>query len=168
MQKIKLLLLLPILLFGCSATRTISNETVETTTIQPVKINIPDTKVETQIPLTQVDTVNKIPYGDYESQPIEIERKTTDGTIVKSKAIIKVKLQKSKANKPELNANLNFTETTIETKAQVTDKKQTTKSETETFWMVWGNRFMWGLIIMIILFILFSVFKSKIQSLLKL
>jgi hypothetical protein len=154
------------LIIGCTATRTISDKTVETTTIQPVKINVPDVKIDAKIPLTQVDTVNKIPYGDYESKPIEIEHKTADGTVIKSKAIIKVKLQKSKA-KPELNANLSLTETTIETKAQVVDKKETTQSVTETFWQIWGNRFMWGLIIMFILFILWMVLKEKIKSLLK-
>jgi hypothetical protein len=149
------------LFFGCSATRTISDKTVETTTIQPVTIQVDDIKTETQVVLTKVDTLNKIPYGEYVPEPIKIEQKMKDGSKIKTTAVIKSTLIKNKKGMPELKSEVTLTETTIETKAQVTAKTETTKSVTETFWQIWGNRFMWGLIIIIILSILWGVFKSR-------
>lgn len=122
------LIFLLVIFSGCASSSKITSTTTETTTIQPVKIDIPPVKTELDIPLVKPDTLNLESFGVYEGEK-EIENDKGEPT---AKAKVKVTIKKNKQGKPVATVNLDIQQKPIEKAAQVTQTKKVENKKEET------------------------------------
>jgi hypothetical protein len=131
MKNLFALVLFAIALCACSSTKEISSE--ETTTIKPMKIEVPEVSAEINLKKTTNDQIEiNDPFGVYEGEKT-IEHKTDDGTTIKSKVKTTVSIQKNAKGRTEVKTKISVKTDSIETKAKVVQKKTSTQKETKGF-----------------------------------
>lgn len=155
-----------VLFIGCSTTRVITDETVQTIKIETIKTEAPKVnETIVDIPLTKPDTVNIEPFGEYESKPIEI-KKESNGVKLNMKVKPKVIIKRDAQGKPKADVNLEIQQD-FEVQGKVTSEVKTTKSETTSFMYDFLWTLLKVLLPIIIIYIIWHLFKEKIKEIIK-
>jgi len=148
-RKISAVILLCLMFVGCTVTKEVSTQTVETSKIEPIEIIAPPVNHEIELSLTpednssMADTSKIKPYEKvYElEQPAFVESKK-DNVKIKSTVKRARVIVNEKTNKAHVSLDI---EDEIKTDAKVTDSKTTTNSEktSEPFYVPFLEAIMW-------------------------
>lgn len=173
MQTVKLLVIvtLSLFLFACSTTKEISVKTEETTTIQPITIQVPPIRGEIpNIPLTKPDTTDQQPYGVYEGERTITTKDEVTGRLSEAKTKVKVTIRKNTKGKPVADVSLDVQQDSIKAEAKVTNSKTTTNTNTTTepfLITIWNDVKWWILGLIVILVGAVVVLKKFFPALIK-
>jgi len=166
-RKVSAVILLCLMLIGCTVTKEVSTETVETSKIEAIEVIAPPVNHEIELSLTPEpktsDTSKIKPYETvYElEQPAVVESKKDNvkikSTIKRARVIVN-----EKTNKAHVSLDI---EDEIKTDAKITDSKTTTNSEktSEPFYVPILKGLMWVGIVLLILAFIFRLFGQSLK-----
>ena len=165
-------LFLAFILFGCSTTSEITKQTIETTTVKPIAVKPPEIKTEMraeQIPPTpQTDKKDTSTNEQYTAKKI-VDVKTDKGQVVKDTVTLNLKVKKDSKGHKYIDAIVGVNQDSLRTPAEVTNKKETTDSKSETKSIVAESTSLvkWLIVAAIIIGVLIFILKQQIISFFK-
>ncbi len=160
-----LLLFMVISFTACSTTTETIKKVEETTTIQPVIVDVPEVRSKFDIPLIAEDTSEALPFGVYSGSQVVETTDSLTGKTSKANVDVKVTVKKNTKGKTTVTAEVKTQQAPIKTEAKVISSKTTTDSETKTegfFTVIWNSIKWWLLLFFIIAIGLAIVFRKVV------